>query len=89
MRLDENIQRIKEVMGLITEAEQPSNAVEINLGNLFESGKYKLSQQAISSVNSAIIKLRDFAKKILINLYWLLLNLLSRKYQIMIEKNFR
>ena len=50
-------------MGLITEAEQPSNAVEINLGNLFESGKYKLSQQAISSVNSAIIKLRDFAKK--------------------------
>ena len=55
MRLDENIQRIKEVMGLITEAEQPSNAVEINLGNLFESGKYKLNQQAISSVNSAII----------------------------------
>ena len=41
MRLDENIHRIKEVMGLITEAEQPSNAVEINLGNLFESGKYK------------------------------------------------
>jgi outer membrane protein OmpA-like peptidoglycan-associated protein len=63
MRLDENIHRIKEVMGLITEAEQPSNAVEINLGNLFESGKYKLSQQAISSVNAAIIKLRDFAKK--------------------------
>ena len=63
MRLDENIHRIKEVMGLITEEEQPSNAVEINLGNLFESGKYKLSQQAISSVNAAIIKLRDFAKK--------------------------
>jgi outer membrane protein OmpA-like peptidoglycan-associated protein len=62
MRLDENILRIKEVMGLITEAEQPK-VFEINLGNLFDSGKYILNQQAIASINGAILKLRDFAKK--------------------------
>ena len=63
MRLDENIHRIKEVMGLIIEAVEPSNGVEINLGNLFDSGKYALNQQAIASINNAIIKLREFAKK--------------------------
>ena len=62
MRLNENIFRIKEVMGLITEAEQPK-VFEINLGNLFDSGKYILNQQAIASINSAILKLREFAKK--------------------------
>jgi len=62
MRLDENILRIKEVMGLITEAEQPK-VFEINLGNLFDSGKYNLNQQAIASINAAILKLREFAKK--------------------------
>ena len=62
MRLDENILRIKEVMGLITEVEQPK-VFEINLGNLFDSGKYNLNQQAIASINSAILKLREFAKK--------------------------
>jgi outer membrane protein OmpA-like peptidoglycan-associated protein len=48
---------------LITEAVEPSNGVEINLGNLFDSGKYALNQQAIASINNAIIKLREFAKK--------------------------
>jgi outer membrane protein OmpA-like peptidoglycan-associated protein len=62
MRLDENILRIKEVMGLITEQEQPK-VFEINLGNLFDSGKYILNQQVIASINSAILKLREFAKK--------------------------
>ena len=49
-------------MGLITEVEQPK-IFEINLGNLFDSGKYKLNQQAIASINGAILKLREFAKK--------------------------
>jgi outer membrane protein OmpA-like peptidoglycan-associated protein len=62
MRLDENILRIKEVMGLITEQEQPK-VFEINLGNLFDSGKYILNQQVIASINGAILKLREFAKK--------------------------
>jgi hypothetical protein len=62
MRLNEDILRIKEVMGLITEEEQPK-VFEINLGNLFDSGKYILNQKVIASINGAIIKLRDFAKK--------------------------
>jgi outer membrane protein OmpA-like peptidoglycan-associated protein len=62
MRLNEDILRIKEVMGLITEEEQPK-VFEINLGNLFDSGKYNLNQQAIASINNAILKLREFAKK--------------------------
>jgi hypothetical protein len=63
MRLDENILRIKEVMGLITEEDVNPQGVEINLENLFGSGKYILNQQAIASINGAILKLRDFAKK--------------------------
>jgi len=62
MRLNENILRIKEVMGLITEQEQPK-VFEINLGNLFDSGKYILNQQVIASINGVILKLREFAKK--------------------------
>jgi hypothetical protein len=61
MRLDENINRIKEVMGLITEA--PTQGLEINLSNSFESGKYIVTPKVASTVNNAILQIRNFITK--------------------------
>jgi hypothetical protein len=61
MRLDENIIRIKEVMGLITEA--PTQGLEINLSNSFESGKYIVTPKVASTVNNAILQIRNFITK--------------------------
>jgi hypothetical protein len=63
MRLEENINRIKEVMGLITEAEQSPQGVEINLGNLFESGKYIITPQVGAKINSGITQIKNFIAK--------------------------
>jgi hypothetical protein len=63
MRLDENILRIKEVMGLITEAEVNPQGVEINLGNLFKSGKYIITPEIGTKINSAINQIKAFITK--------------------------
>jgi hypothetical protein len=63
MRLEENINRIREVMGLITEAEVNPQGIEINLGNLFESGKYIITPQVGTKINSGITQIKNFIAK--------------------------
>lgn len=50
-------------MGLITEAEQSPQGVEINLGNLFESGKYIITPQVGAKINSGITQIKNFIAK--------------------------
>jgi hypothetical protein len=63
MRLDENINRIKEVMGLITEEEVNPQGVEINLGNLFGPGKYVITPEAGVEITKSIKQIKDFIAK--------------------------
>jgi hypothetical protein len=63
MRLEENINRIKEVMGIVTEAGEPNQGIQINLSNTFESGKYIVTPTVGSKVNPAIIQIRNFITK--------------------------
>lgn len=63
MRLEENIFRIKEVMGLITEEGETPQGVEINLGNVFESGKYIVTPTVGTKVNGAITQIKNFISK--------------------------
>jgi len=48
-------------MGLITEA--PTQGLEINLSNSFESGKYIVTPKVASTVNNAILQIRNFITK--------------------------
>jgi len=63
MRLDENILRIKEVMGLITEATTTPQGLEINLGNLFGPGKYIVTPEAGVEIDKAIAQIKGFINK--------------------------
>lgn len=61
--LRENIHRIKEVMGLITEAETTPQGFEINLSSVFESGKYVITPTVGSKINGAITQIKNFITK--------------------------
>jgi hypothetical protein len=63
MRLDENILRIKEVMGLITEVDVNPQSVEINLGNLFGPGKYVITAEIAKKITTATSQIKSFMAK--------------------------
>lgn len=63
MKLNENILRIKEMMGLITEAEVNPQGVEINLGNLFGPGKYIITPEAGAEITKSINQIKSFIAK--------------------------
>ena len=44
-----------------------SNSVEVNLGNLFESGKYKITPEIAKKINVGILKIKNFIKENLTN----------------------
>ena len=50
-------------MGLITEAETTPQGFEINLSNVFESGKYRVTPDVVNKINVPIAKIKNFITK--------------------------